>query len=69
MNAATEQIIANRLSQRLKQETAAEHERMHNLMAQADVFSSKENMGNSRFLNIISSKKASIWLKKKGWLD
>ncbi|WP_141738480.1 biliverdin-producing heme oxygenase [Acinetobacter proteolyticus] len=45
MNAATEQIIANRLSQRLKQETAAEHERMHNLMAQADVFSSKEKYG------------------------
>ncbi|MFT4020521.1 MAG: biliverdin-producing heme oxygenase [Acinetobacter sp.] len=30
------------LSQRLKTETASEHERMHQLMGQADVFSSKE---------------------------
>ncbi|MCH7336380.1 biliverdin-producing heme oxygenase [Acinetobacter sp. NIPH 2699] len=42
MNAATEQMTINHLSQRLKQETAAEHERMHQLMAQAAVFSSKE---------------------------
>ena len=42
MNAATEQIIANSLSQRLRQETAQEHERMHLLMAQADIFASKE---------------------------
>ncbi|WP_436860266.1 biliverdin-producing heme oxygenase [Acinetobacter haemolyticus] len=42
MNAATEQMIANQLSQRLKHETATEHERMHKLMAEAAVFSSKE---------------------------
>jgi len=42
MNAVTEQMVANSLSQRLKQETAAEHERMHRLMTQADVFSNKE---------------------------
>ncbi len=31
------------LSQRLKTETSSEHERMHQLMAQADVFASKES--------------------------
>ncbi|MFP0274759.1 biliverdin-producing heme oxygenase, partial [Acinetobacter baumannii] len=42
MNSSTEQIISNSLSLRLKQETAAEHERMHQLMSEAKVFSSKE---------------------------
>ncbi|MBJ9984725.1 biliverdin-producing heme oxygenase [Acinetobacter sp. S40] len=42
MNLSKEQIINNSLSLRLKQETAAEHERMHQLMAQANVFSNKE---------------------------
>ncbi len=43
MNSSTEQIISNSLSLRLKQETAAEHERMHHqLMSEAKVFSSKE---------------------------
>lgn len=42
MNSSTDQIINNSLSLRLKQETAAEHERMHQLMSQANVFSSKE---------------------------
>ncbi|WP_139239760.1 biliverdin-producing heme oxygenase [Acinetobacter baumannii] len=42
MNSSTEQIISNSLSLRLKQETAAEHERMHQLMSKAKVFSSKE---------------------------
>lgn len=42
MNSSTEQIISNSLSLRLKQETAAEHERMHQLMSEAKVLSSKE---------------------------
>ncbi|MFH4054992.1 biliverdin-producing heme oxygenase [Acinetobacter baumannii] len=42
MTSSTEQIISNSLSLRLKQETAAEHERMHQLMSEAKVFSSKE---------------------------
>ncbi|HAV5745311.1 TPA: biliverdin-producing heme oxygenase [Acinetobacter baumannii] len=42
MNSSTDQIISNSLSLRLKQETAAEHERMHQLMSKAKVFSSKE---------------------------
>lgn len=42
MNSSTEQIISNSLSLRLKQETAVEHERMHQLMSEAKVFSSKE---------------------------
>lgn len=42
MNSSTEQIISNSLSLRLKQETAAEHERMRQLMSEAKVFSSKE---------------------------
>ncbi len=42
MNSSTDQIISNSLSLRLKQETAAEHERMHQLMSQAKVFLSKE---------------------------
>lgn len=42
MNSSTDQIISNSLSLRLKQETAAEHERMHQLMSHAKVFSSKE---------------------------
>ncbi|EYS40277.1 biliverdin-producing heme oxygenase [Acinetobacter baumannii] len=42
MNSSTEQIISNSLSLRLKQETAAEHERMHQLMSEAKGFSSKE---------------------------
>jgi len=42
MNSSTEQIMSNSLSLRLKQETAAEHECMHQLMSQAKVFSSKE---------------------------
>ncbi|MBP2605294.1 biliverdin-producing heme oxygenase [Acinetobacter calcoaceticus] len=45
MNSSTEQIMSNSLSLRLKQETAAEHERMHQLMSQAKVFSSKEKYG------------------------
>nr|WP_174505561.1 biliverdin-producing heme oxygenase [Acinetobacter sp. Marseille-Q1620] len=42
MSATTETIQSSSLSQRLKKETASEHERMHQLMASADVFSSRE---------------------------
>ncbi len=43
MNASTEQVISSSLMQRLKQETAAEHERMESLMQQSGVFESKHN--------------------------
>ena len=42
MNSSTEQISSNSLSLRLKQETAAEHERMHQLISETKVSSSKE---------------------------
>lgn len=43
MNASTEQTAAGSLMQRLKQETAAEHERMENLMQRSEAFASQEN--------------------------
>ncbi len=43
MNASTEQTAAGSLMQRLKQETAAEHERMESLMQRSEAFASKEN--------------------------
>ena len=43
MNASTENTAAGSLMQRLKQETAAEHERMESLMQRSEAFASKEN--------------------------
>ncbi len=43
MNASTEQTAAGSLMQRLKQETAAEHERMESLMQRSEAFASQEN--------------------------
>jgi heme oxygenase (biliverdin-IX-beta and delta-forming) len=43
MNASTQQQIENTLMLRLKQETAAEHDRMELLMREAGVFDSQEN--------------------------
>lgn len=42
----TETLEGLKLSQRLKQETAAQHERMHQLMARGDPFSSREAYAN-----------------------
>lgn len=43
MNASTEKVITESLMLRLKQETAAEHERMEVLMQQAEVFENQDN--------------------------
>ena len=43
MNASIENTAAGSLMQRLKQETAAEHERMESLMQRSEAFASKEN--------------------------
>ncbi len=66
MNSSTDQIISNSLSLRLKQETAAEHERMHQLMSEERCFQVKKNTRNLRCLNITFSVKLNIFLRKKG---
>lgn len=43
MNAATDKVMETSLMQRLKQETAFLHDRMEELMAQAEVFENKDN--------------------------
>lgn len=67
MNAATEQMIANQLSQRLKHETATEHERMHKLMAEAAVFRVKSDIHNSPCHNTTFRKRLNIFSKSKAW--
>lgn len=43
MNASTERVITESLMLRLKQETAAQHERMEVLMQQAEIFENQDN--------------------------
>lgn len=42
MNISADSFTTDQLSQRLRTETASEHERMHQLMAKADVFSNQQ---------------------------
>ncbi|MCA4163264.1 biliverdin-producing heme oxygenase [Acinetobacter baumannii] len=66
MNSSTEQIISNSLSLRLKQETAAEHERMHQLMSEAKVFSSKEKYAQFTLSQYYFQREIEHLFKKEG---
>lgn len=69
MNSSTEQIISNSLSLRLKQETAAEHERMHQLMSQAKVFSSKEKYAQFTLSQYYFQREIEHLFEKRVWQD
>ncbi|MFT4020383.1 MAG: biliverdin-producing heme oxygenase [Acinetobacter sp.] len=62
----SETQIALTLSQRLKTETALEHERMHQLMGQADVFSSKEKYAQFTLSQYYFQKEIEYLFEKDG---